>query len=189
MNLTEEESNFLRIKKLISFQNKLYAISNYGVFVINKNFKVEKLYNKASGLYSDEIINAIVKQNKLYLLQFQNLIIYDGEKFNNNPYTNSNSNFFNDFTITTSNEIWIASQKGLVNFKDKNYNLYTKNEGLSSSFYSKIYQNKNKTLIALGNNGIDIFEPNLPQSLSPLKVILSSNEKTLLPSSPLLIRK
>lgn len=186
-NLTPEEYNFLRIKKLLVFQNKLCAISNYGLFIINKNFKVEKLYNKKSGFFSDEIINAFIKDNKLYLLQFQNLIIYDGKKIKNNPYTNNNSNFFNDFTITSTNEIWIASQKGLVNFKDENYNLYTKNEGLSSSFYSKIYQNKSKELIALGNNGIDIFKPNLLQALSPLKIMLSSNEKTLLPSSTLLI--
>lgn len=178
--LTNDEYNFLKIKKLVTFQNKLFIVTNYGLYVVNKLFKLEKFINKSNGLINDEIINAFEKQGKLYMLQYQSVAIFDGEYITNYRYLNAQNNFFNNFTITKDGAIWIASQKGLVQFTNGNYNLYTKLEGLSSSFYAKIYENQNKELVALGNNGLDIIKVAELSKSHQMKTILSSNEIPLI---------
>lgn len=179
LHFTSEELITLKIKKLVPFKDKLIAISNYGVFVINKIFQLEKGFNKSNGLLGHEVINAFVKNDKLFLLQDQGLVVFDGETLVAHKYYNNSNNYFNDFVITENDNIWIASQKGLVLFKDNSFKLFTKTEGLSSSFYAKIYENAKNELIALGNNGIDIFNSEYLPELLPLKIVVSEKGKKI----------
>ncbi|WP_445718037.1 two-component regulator propeller domain-containing protein [Flavobacterium sp.] len=179
LQLNKDELNTLKIKKLISYKDRLIVLSNYGIFIINEKFELEKSYVKGSDLLGNEVINAKVKNNKLYLLQYQGIVVFDGEKVIKYEYQNYSNNFFNDFEVTNEGNIWIASQKGLVLFENDIFKLFTKKEGLNSSFYAKIYENQNNELVALGNNGIDIFNATYKPVFSPIQIVLSREGKRL----------
>jgi len=172
-NIAEKDYSFLKIRQLIEYKKKLFVVSNYGLFVLNDKFKVERNLNSLNGLIRDEFKKAFVLNGKLYLMQFQSICVFDGAKFKNFPYKNNQNNFFNDFTHNQRGSIWLATQKGLVFFQDGIYKLYTKNEGLSSSYYSKIYTNHKNELVALGNNGIDVFVSKDFSSSSKVEIILT----------------
>jgi signal transduction histidine kinase len=180
-NLTDEEKVFFKIRQLINYKDKLYIVSNYGLYVLNEKFQIKKIYNKYNSLKDNEVKKVFVLHDKLYILQYQNIAVFDGKHLVNYPYVNSQNNFLNDFTFAQNGTVCIASQKGLLFFENGIYYLYTKNEGLSSSFYSKIYKNEKNELIALGNNGVDVFKTFDLHNSHKLKIILTLHDKVLEP--------
>lgn len=179
-DLTSEEINVLKIKHLIDFKNNVYVISNLGVLVFNKDFKQINRYTQTNGLINDDVLKVLKLGGKLYFLNQQGFVVFDGKKTIKHAYVNGYNDFFNDFTINSTGEIWFATQKGLVLFKNEKFLLFTKNEGLSSSFYSKVYENSKKQLVGLGSNGIDVFSRYKGFSAkSYLQIVLSNDSKSI----------
>ena len=174
LNLTPEEKLFLKIKKILFYHNSYWIFSNNGIIILNKNGKLIKRINQENGLLQNDIVSAFNYKNKLYLLYFTGYSIIENGIINNYPFFNNENDTFNDFVITKNGNVWFASQKGLLLLRGNSLLKFTRNEGLSSSFYSKIFLNSKKELVALGNNGVDFISANYqPKEINP-KIIISN---------------
>ncbi|RXR21194.1 hypothetical protein EQG63_04450 [Flavobacterium amnicola] len=180
--ISDEEKLFFKIKDVLFYKNEYWVFTNLGIFVYNKNYKQIKHYTSKNGLLQNEIIKAVVYQNKLYVLNYLGFSVFEKRIFKNFKYNNNDNDTFNDFVISPNGNLWIACQKGLIEFKDNLFLKFTRNEGLSSSFYSKIFINSKNELVALGNNGVDFinayFQPNV--SLPNLVITNKNSKKPIL---------
>lgn len=177
LNLTSEEKLFLKMKKILFYNNDYWVFSNNGIFILDIHFKLTKRIKVENGLLQNNIITAINYKNKLYLLYFTGYSIIENEIIKNYLFNNNENDTFNDFVITKNGNVWFASQKGLVLLKDNSFLKFTRSEGLSSSFYSRIYLNSKNELVALGNNGVDFINANYePKRINP-KIVITNKIK------------
>lgn len=166
--LSDNEILFFKIKKVLLFQNQYWIFSNYGIFIFNKDFVLIKSINQKNGLLQNEIVNAIIHKEKLYVLHYLGFTVFENQNIEKHKFINNENNTFNDFLITPKGNLWFASQKGLLLFKENTFLKFTKNEGLSSSFYSKLFLNSYNQIVALGNNGADFINADLePSQITP----------------------
>ncbi len=177
LNLTSEEKLFLKIKKILFYNNNYWVFSNNGIFILDIHFKLTKRIEVENGLLQNNIITAINYKNKLYLLYFTGYSIIENEIIKNYLFYNNENDTFNDFVITKNGNVWFASQKGLVLLKDNSFLKFTRNEGLSSSFYSRIYLNSKNELVALGNNGVDFINANYEAKKNNPKIVITNKIK------------
>ncbi|NJM78897.1 MAG: hypothetical protein HC854_03380 [Flavobacterium sp.] len=153
------------------------GFSNNGIFILDIHFKLTKRIKVENGLLQNNIITAINYKNKLYLLHFTGYSIIENEIIKNYLFYSNENDTFNDFVLTKNGNVWFASQKGLVLLKDNSFLKFTRNEGLSSSFYSRIYLNSKNELVALGNNGVDFINANYePKKINP-KIVITNKIK------------
>ncbi len=180
-NLEKEELLFLKIKKFFFYEGKYWVFTNYGIFILDDKFNKIRHYIQQNGLLQNDVITASIHQNKIYILNYLGFSVFENGKFKNYKYFNNENDTFNDFLITKKGNIWFASQKGLILFKDNLFLKFTKNEGLSSSFYSKIFLNTNNEIVVLGNNGVDFIKADLePITTKPNLIILNKESNKLL---------
>lgn len=172
--LSDNEILFLKIKKVLWFQNQYWIFSNYGIFIFNKDFRQIKSINQKNGLLQNEIVNAIIHKKKLYVLHYLGFTVFENQKIEKHKFINNENDTFNDFLITPNGNLWFASQKGLLLLKENAFLKFTKNEGLSSSFYSKLFLNSYNQIVALGNNGADFINANLEPSQITPNIIISN---------------
>ncbi|MGX7667529.1 sensor histidine kinase [Flavobacterium pedocola] len=166
---------FLKIEKIIKFKKEYWMISNQGIFVLNRELKNTKRYSVSNGLASDKVMDAEVRNNEVWLLHTLGISRFSDKGFEYFPYVNDKNDAFNDFVIDRNGSIWLASQKGLVGFYEGQFYRYTKNEGLSSNFYSKLYIDKNGDLLCLGNKGVTVLNVKNIAKAASLKINLSTS--------------
>jgi signal transduction histidine kinase len=104
------------------------------------------------------------------------LTVYENGKLTKFPYINDKNDYFNDFAVDDNGIAWFASQKGIVRFQNGHYYRYTKNEGLTSGFYSKLYLTGNDRLLCLGNKGVIVFQKRELKKAKSLSITLETKE-------------
>ncbi len=173
LNVPDDERLFLKIKKMLFYENQYWVFTNNGIFILNKNFQQIKTIKQENGLLQNEIVNVSIYNRKLYILHYIGFSVFENQKITKHKFINNENDTFNDFVITPNGNLWFASQKGLLLFKNNLFYKFTTKEGLSSSFYSKIFLNTNKQLVALGNDGVDFLDANYEPFHALPHIILS----------------
>ena len=132
--LVSESGNGVNVSDILSAQNKLWIL-NYGSlspllsFDINNNWQFYDLQN-SSPLYptafksNDEFLWILLDKNK-----GGGIIVYDiltQESFELNEKNNLlNSNYVNDITTDKNDNVWVATDEGLIYFSSYNPRLLT----------------------------------------------------------------
>ena len=142
----------------------LLATDKNGVIRL-KNDKVISVFNKETGLYSNQIINILEdKEGNTWFASFgQGVMMYDDDKFltyNENSGISGNQIF--DIRFTSDNNFYIATEEGLIQFRKegdviRRTNFFTQRNGLNDVGANTIGRfNKNQLWIGT-KSGINIL--------------------------------
>jgi serine phosphatase RsbU (regulator of sigma subunit)/sugar lactone lactonase YvrE len=145
---------------------ELWLATDKNGVVRHKNGKVEGIFNKESGLQSNQILNIIKdREGNVWFSSFgQGVMMFGDEKFIS---YNENSGIIGsqvlDVMFTSDNNFYIATEEGLMQFvkegsKIKRLRYFTAAQGLNSQGANTIEKSGNDQILIGTKNGINILK-------------------------------
>ncbi|WP_461630186.1 sensor histidine kinase [Labilibaculum euxinus] len=158
---------------ILSVDDELWLTTQgMGVIHIDKNKKRTQISNQSHGLKVDFITSVYVDSKKrAWFCHFQGLSMYDGEKVINFDETNGlNYKWVMQVTEDSLGRIWAATFSGGINIWDGiNWTYLTSEKGLSSNIVYSILTDKEGTVWAGVQNGVDKIEYSKSGEISSIR--------------------
>lgn len=152
--------NFRETRDLIKFKDSYFAATGGGLAEFSEDGKITKHFTVLDGLPESDLTVLTVFQNKLYIgTRTKNLVVFDGEKFENYFWTDRKASAITAF-LETNGQLLIGTFGGLIEFDGANFT-EIKAEGKRFSAINCLYKNGSKLYIGTFDNGLWINENDL----------------------------
>ncbi|MEW7277645.1 two-component regulator propeller domain-containing protein [Aquimarina sp. 2201CG1-2-11] len=176
----DEGSKFknIDIEDVLIYDDKIWCASNMGLQIYDlQTLKLERHVTTENGLTSNYIEKLSPSKDEVWIAAINGLHKYEFEKDKITVLdmgSTHQSNQINSIVCDDFDQLWIGTQKGLVLYKGAVFYNFYQDNGLSSSFTSKIFEDKKNRMWLFGNRGVDILannKPYEPESSPILKVL------------------
>ena len=163
--LTPHSSQKIRIlqntsetRDFIKFQDSYYAATSGGLVQYDETGKPEKHFTILDGLPESDLTALAVYQNKLFIgTRTENLLTFDGEKFENYVWTDRQSQAVTSFLESDGKLLIGTFNGGLIEFDGNEFTEIKANEKRISTI-NVLFKTDSKLAIGTFDNGLKIYE-------------------------------
>lgn len=163
--LTPHSSQKIRIlqntseaRDFIKFQNSYFAATSGGLVQYDETGKSEKHFTILDGLPESDLTALAVYQNKLFIgTRSENLLTFDGEKFENYIWTDRGSQAVTSFLESDGKLLIGTFNGGLIEFDGDKFTEIKANDKRISAI-NILFKNDSKLAVGTFDNGLKIYE-------------------------------
>lgn len=150
--------NTLETRDFIKFKDSYYAATGGGLVQFDEGGRREKHFTVADGLPESDLTALAVYENKLYIgTRTKNLVVFDGEKFENYVFTDRKINAVTAFAASGGRLLIGTFGGGLLEFDGENFT-EIKADDRKISAVNCVYKNGAKLYVGTFDNGVYIYE-------------------------------
>lgn len=145
-------------RDIVRFRNSFFAVTNGGLLQFDESGKLEKHFTVLDGLPESDLTALVVFQDRLFIgTRTKNLVVFDGEKFENYLWTDRKSNAITSFLETDSKLLIGTFNSGLIEFDGKNFSEIKVDEKRISAI-NYLFKNGAKLYVGTFDNGLWLYE-------------------------------
>ena len=145
-------------RDFIKFKNSFYAATSGGLVAFDEGGVIEKHFTVADGLPESDLTALAVFGNKLFIgTRTKNLVVFDGEKFENYVFTDRKIQAVTAFTESDGRLLIGTFGGGLLEYDGTNFTEIKANDKRIAAV-NCLYKNGAKLFVGTFDSGVYIYE-------------------------------